>query len=125
MSSRPSNPTTADKASAYINGRVYTVDESQPWAEAFIVSSSGIFDAVGTTEEIVAEAKKKNLAIHDLQSQFIMPGIHDAHVHAMMAGFSQLGNANLGLDEVIPASEAAGKLKAAACRCRAAHDFSQ
>ncbi|KAM4057591.1 amidohydrolase family protein [Hirsutella rhossiliensis] len=53
-----------------------------------------------------------------------MPGIHDAHVHVMVAGLSQLSTANLGLEEAIPASEAAGKLKTAACGCQYAHAFS-
>ena len=39
--------TAPENAIAYLNGRIYTVDESQPWAEAFIVSPSGTFAAVG------------------------------------------------------------------------------
>lgn len=117
--------TTPENAIAYINGRVYTVDESQPWAEAFIVSPSGIFDAVGSTDEILAKAKKDGLIVFDLRSQFVMPGIHDAHVHIFMGGLSRLSIASLGLENVIPASEAASQIKSAACRCQYAHAFSQ
>ncbi|KAH6866044.1 putative exoenzymes regulatory protein aepA precursor [Thelonectria olida] len=115
---------TPEDATAYINGRVYTVDEAQPWAEAFVVSASGIFTLVGTTDDILTEARKKNLVVHDLRSHFIMPGIHDAHVHLLTAGLSHLSNARLGLDEVIPRAEAAGKLQDASCRCEYAHAFS-
>ena len=39
----------------YTNGRIYTVNEAQPWAEAFAVKD-GRFVAVGTNEEIGALA---------------------------------------------------------------------
>ena len=54
-----------------------------------------------------------------------MPGIHDAHVHVLIAGLSRFSNANLGLEDVVPASEVAGKLRTAACRCQYAHAFDQ
>lgn len=116
---------SAEDGTAYINGQIFTVNESQPWAEAFIVSADGAFAVVGKNEDIEAEAKRSNLVIHDLHGAFIMPGIHDAHVHCLYAGLSQLSNANLGLEEVIPPAEAASKLQTAACGCHYAHAFSQ
>ncbi|EFY86047.1 hypothetical protein J3459_016418 [Metarhizium acridum] len=112
-----------ENATAYINGRVFTVDESQPWAEAFIVSAAGVFALVGSTEAVLAAARESNIVVHDLQSRFVMPGIHDAHVHLLAAGLSHFSNIHLGLDEIIPMSEATAKLRSSACGCEYAHAF--
>lgn len=116
--------TSPSNAVAYIDGRVYTINSSQPWAEAFIVSPTGSFSAVGSTATILELARKDNLITHDLHNQFIMPGIHDAHLHLLMAGLSRLSSANLGLSSVIPASSAASQIQASACMCSYAHAFS-
>ena len=70
-------------ALAFVNGLVYTVNESQPWAEAFIVSSEGMFTSVGSTKDIRGQAETDDLVIYDLKGQFVMPGIHDAHAHPL------------------------------------------
>ena len=115
--------TSPSNAVAYVNGRIYTVNPSHPWAEAFIVSPSGSFSAVGSSDEIRSAAWEDGLIIHDLKGVFVMPGIHDAHLHLLMAGLSRLSGASLGLENVIPAAEAAAKLKNAACMCSYAHAF--
>ncbi|PHH86799.1 hypothetical protein CDD83_9736 [Cordyceps sp. RAO-2017] len=124
MAASAPSSTTPDNATAYVNGRVYTVDEAQPWAEAFVVSPDGLFSAVGSTQEVLAQAERDGLVIYDLGGRFVMPGIHDAHVHALMAGLSRLSNASMGLEASVPAAEAAGKLRTAACGCSYAHAFS-
>jgi len=79
---------------AYINGNIYTVNDSHPHAEAFLVNDSdGTFLAVGTTDQIIAKNPTK---IIDLQGQFIMPGLHDAHSHLMLGAFQKLHEASLG-----------------------------
>jgi predicted amidohydrolase YtcJ len=83
---------------AYFNGAVYTVDQSRPWAEAFIVTSGGFFEAVGTNQEIKAIAKERCLVSYDLQGNFVMPGIHDAHTHLLAASMQRLGEASISLD---------------------------
>ncbi|KID98446.1 Amidohydrolase 3, partial [Metarhizium majus ARSEF 297] len=120
-----SHPSTAglENATAYINGRVFTVDENQTWAEAFIVSAEGVFALVGSTDTVMAAARQHGMVVHDLHGRFVMPGIHDAHVHLLTAGLSHFSNIHLGLDEIMPMSEATDKLKSSSCGCEYAHAF--
>jgi predicted amidohydrolase YtcJ len=71
---------------AYINGRVYTVNKAQPWAEAFIVDPYGKFTTVGSTGEVTAAANRASMVVYDLKGRFVMPGIHDTHVHTIVSG---------------------------------------
>jgi predicted amidohydrolase YtcJ len=68
---------TAD--SAYINGKIYTVDATKPWAEAVAIKD-GKFIAVGSNEAIAAVTGEGTKVV-DLDGGFAMPGIHDTHVH--------------------------------------------
>lgn len=90
-------------ATAYINGKVFTVDGSGSYSEAFIVSDDGFFTAVGTNDEITKQAE--GLEVVDLKGQFVMPGMHDAHSHLLMASKEKLYEAKLGLtsgpDEIV------------------------
>lgn len=109
-------------AMAYVNGRVFTVNESRPWAEAFIVSEDGLFKAVGSTEEMTDLAQQEDLPVHDLQDRFVMPGIHDAHMHTLIAGFSLLSNIELGLDTT--SANVADRIRDGACNCSHARLYS-
>ncbi len=66
----------------YTNGRIYTVDEAQPWAEAVAIKD-GKFIAVGTSSEISAVTGDDTDVI-DLKGGFAMPGIHDTHIHTSL-----------------------------------------
>ncbi len=63
----------------YNNGKIYTVNGAQPWAEAVAVRD-GRFLKVGTTEEVGALVGEKTRVI-DLEGRFVMPGIIDLHTH--------------------------------------------
>lgn len=104
---------------AYHNGRVYTVDKNQPWAEAFIVTAKGVFEAVGTDEEILAIAAKRSLVRYNLRKRFVMPGIHDAHTHLLLASMQALNEAAMGHDS----SELtlAPLLRRGSCACAYTH----
>ncbi|KAJ4154462.1 hypothetical protein NW754_001411 [Fusarium falciforme] len=106
---------SANNAVAYYNGRVYTVDKENPWAEAFIVSPNGIFEAVGSDVEIKKIATGRNLVMFNLRQKFIMPGIHDAHTHLLAASMQSLSEAQIGHD----ANEytLASKINDAQCAC--------
>jgi predicted amidohydrolase YtcJ len=77
---------TADQI--YINGFVYTVDESNPKSEAVAVKD-GLILAVGTTEEIQAFAGKETEVI-DLQGKTLTPGFIESHAHLMGIGYNKL-----------------------------------
>jgi cytosine/adenosine deaminase-related metal-dependent hydrolase len=68
---------TAD--TAYTNGKIYTVNEKSPWAEAVAIKDRR-FVKVGSNSE-VAEFVGKNTAVIDLGGKFAMPGVHDVHIH--------------------------------------------
>ena len=66
------------------NGTIYTVDDSQLWAEAiaivddqiaYVGSSDGVQQWVGPTT-----------TVQDLQGQFLQPGFVDSHSHLLLGG---------------------------------------
>lgn len=75
------NPTNKDQL--YINGKIYTVNEKQPWADAMIVRKGKII-ALGTNQE-VQDVASENAVIIDLENKMVMPGIHDVHLHPLEA----------------------------------------
>ena len=68
---------TAD--TIYTNGKIYTVNEDLPWAEAVAIKD-GKFIKVGTSADIEA-FKGENTAVVNLNGQFAMPGLGDPHIH--------------------------------------------
>jgi predicted amidohydrolase YtcJ len=73
----------------FINGRFYTVDPKNPWADAVAVKD-GKFIAVGNNEAINSYIDK-NTKVNDLNGHMAMPGIHDAHTHLLEAAYRPLG----------------------------------
>lgn len=72
----------ADKA--FVNARAYTLDASQPWAEAVLVGGDrivyvgdvpGAKDLIGETTEVV-----------DLGGKLMLPGFIDTHTHPLLGG---------------------------------------
>jgi len=71
------------------NGKVYTVNEKQPWAEAVVVKGNEIV-FVGST----ADAQKligENTKVADLGGRMVMPGMIDTHLHTMLASIAGSG----------------------------------
>lgn len=81
-------PTPAPEAAELIltNGRVYTVEEGKPWAEAVAIKDGRIL-AVGTSAEI-ARRKGAKTNVVDLHGRFVMPAFGDAHAHPIFGGMS-------------------------------------
>ena len=74
---------------AYINGKIYTVNEKQPFAQAVVTEGNKII-FVGDNDE----AKKlitSNTEVIDLKEKFMMPGFIDNHVHFITGGHYLLG----------------------------------
>ena len=71
---------TAQKAdTVYINGKIYTVNEAQPWAEAVAIADER-FIKVGSNED-VEENIRDDTEVIDLEGKFVMPGVADTRVH--------------------------------------------
>lgn len=105
----------SENATAFVNGRVYTLNDAQLWAEAFIVGPDGKFEAVGSNEEIRTLAQSRRLVQYQLQGKFIMPGIHDAHTHLLAAGCQRTGEAHVGWES--SDKTLANNIKSASCAC--------
>jgi hypothetical protein len=78
--------------SVYTNGRIYTVNEAQPWAEAVAIKD-GEFVVVGSDADIAAVTGDGSEVV-DLGGRMAMPGLVDVHNH--MTG-SSIAKANLSL----------------------------
>ena len=72
----------------YTNGRIYTVNEAQPWAEAVAIKD-GKFVVVGSNSDANAKAGGSTKVV-DLGGKMVLPGIVDTHVHAYEAGGAYL-----------------------------------
>ena len=72
-----------------LNGTVYTVDESQPWAEALAIKGDRIM-AVGSNADIEPLAGPDTRVI-DVDGGFVSPGFNDGHVHVGGTGALLIG----------------------------------
>jgi len=61
------------------SGKIYTVDDSCPWAEAVAISGRHI-SAVGDNEQILS-MRTPDTETLDLQGRLVLPGLCDAHIH--------------------------------------------
>jgi predicted amidohydrolase YtcJ len=77
-------PRAEPEMTLYRNGRIYTNEPSDPWAEAMLVRGEEII-AVGHDDEVTALTEKGTKTV-DLEKHFVMPGFNDAHVHLGGAG---------------------------------------
>ena len=80
----PENRSFAD--AIYRNGKIYTVDDGAPWAEALAVKD-GKFMAVGRNET-VSGMQGPGTRMVDLGGRMVMPGVHDGHLHLLLAGLA-------------------------------------
>ncbi len=87
-----------------INGTVYTVDESQPWAQAVAIKNGTIM-AVGSDSDIKALAGPDTRTI-DVGGAFVSPGFNDGHVHVGSTGALLIGVNLLEVHEEEPFKEA-------------------
>lgn len=79
---------TAD--TVYTNGKIYTVNENQPWAEAVAIKDGKLLK-VGSNADIKGLIGTDTKII-DLGGKFAMPGIHDTHVHPpLVYGHEEFG----------------------------------
>ena len=90
------NDQSSSADSLYMNGRIYTVNNIHPWAQAIAVRDKEIIYVgdnetskayIGTTTDVI-----------DLKGQMVMPGIHDAHTHLVWAGLHKKFGCKLAAD---------------------------
>ncbi len=70
-------------------GKIYTVNERQPWATAIAIKRGRIV-YVGDDEGAL-ELVGPGTRVVDLAGKMLLPGFQDAHVHPIEAGMAYLG----------------------------------
>lgn len=73
---------------ALINGKIWTVNPAQPWAEAVAIKGEKILE-IGSSKEIKKLIGSKTEVI-DLKGGLVLPGFIDSHTHFLDGGFSLL-----------------------------------
>lgn len=68
----------------FFNGKIYTVNEEQPWAEAIAIKDGNII-AVGNLTEI-NKWQGEHTTKRNLQGKMLLPGFIDSHAHPVMGG---------------------------------------
>lgn len=90
-----------DVASASLvltNGKIYTVNPAQPWADAIVVSGKKIAyvgDNAGA-EAFIGEGTRKI----DLDGRFVLPGFIESHIH-MVIGAATTSGVQIGTEDDI------------------------
>ncbi|MFC2083795.1 amidohydrolase [Bacteroidota bacterium] len=73
-----------NKTTAFINGKVFTLNKNQPIAEAVLINDNKIIN-VGTSGQIKYFIDK-NTEIIDLKNKLMIPGFIDCHAHIVIGG---------------------------------------
>ena len=79
-----------------LNGRIYTVNPKQPWAQA-IACQNGRLVAIGTSEEIHALIGPHTNCI-DVEGRLVLPGFIDSHIHFLQYATRRHQLSLFGLD---------------------------
>ncbi len=92
------NADTAAPDLALINGKVLTIDDELPYAEAFAIKH-GRFVAVGSNEDIrnIITSETKTI---DAEGLLVTPGFIDAHSHPASGGVREIVAVNLDLRSI-------------------------
>ena len=72
-------------ATAYINAKVFTGNESYPWAEAVVVEGTTIA-FVGNTSDATDFKTATDKVVKDMGGRMMMAGFQDSHLHPVEAG---------------------------------------
>jgi predicted amidohydrolase YtcJ len=80
------------------NGNFWTLDESQPMAQAAAISN-GRFVAVGSNDDILHLSSIRTKKI-DLGMKTVFPGFNDAHSHPVLSGVEHLRNVACDSDSI-------------------------
>ncbi len=89
------------------NGRVYTVNAQQPWAEAIAIKDGKIL-AVGKSSELAAFRGSKT-EMRDAGGRLVLPGFVDCHIHFMDGS---LGLTRVDLNDAGSVAEIQKRVKA-------------
>ena len=89
----------ADADLILYNGKIVTVDATFRVVEAIAVKG-GRITAIGTSTDILRRERGQRTRTVDLGAKTVLPGLIDAHVHALEAGLSEFQGALPALDSI-------------------------
>jgi predicted amidohydrolase YtcJ len=69
---------------AFINGKIYTSNNVQPFVEAIAINGENII-YVGNNNDVNAVINGSTV-VENLNGRLILPDIHDVHLHPLEAG---------------------------------------
>jgi len=81
------------------HGHIVTVDAGFHVVEAIAVKG-GLITAVGTSADVLRAERAPRTRVVDLGGKTVLPGLIDAHVHALEAGLSEFRDSLLALDSI-------------------------
>ena len=91
-----------DRIRVLINGKIFTSNDKQPWAEAVVIKGNKIA-YVGSNEEALKQAE--GAEAEDLGGKLVTPGIIDGHLHFFGANMFEglLALNGMSVDEMFAA----------------------
>ncbi len=91
-------PSSPGPEMVVLNANIYTIDDTQPLAQAFAVKN-GRFLAVGSSADMRNLATSATTVL-DAEGMTITPGFIDAHTHPAYAGIFELTQVNVDLRSI-------------------------
>ena len=79
-------PLSSQVTQVVVNGRIWTGERAQPWAEAMAIAGDRVA-MVGSTSEVRAAALGRDVTLLDAMGRLVVPGFIDSHVHFLEGGF--------------------------------------
>lgn len=73
----------------FTNGKIHTLDSTQPLVEAVVVSNGKIAD-IGSHDDMIVQWGRHGSKIIDLQGKMVTPGMIDSHMHLSGVAFNIL-----------------------------------
>ena len=95
------------------NGHILTMDNAQPLAEAIGVSDGRII-AIGRNADVMNLAGPGTVQ-HNLDGQFIMPGLVESHTHALWGACRELYDVYTGFGATLDTLLSAVKTRIVGC----------
>ena len=89
---------TEEPETVLYNGKIWTVDETQPRAQAVAISG-GRFLAVGSNADVLPLATARTRKI-DLAFKTVLPGFNDAHAHPVGSSVESLNKVACDKDSI-------------------------
>lgn len=91
----------------YHNAKIFTANKAKPFASAIAIAGNKII-AVGTEAEVRRQLRGSGTSI-DCKGGFMMPGLLDAHMHALSGGnnllFANVEDQDLTIDQLVTYAE--------------------